>query len=243
MNALRTWMFAGVIALAGGTTAFVALNSTGPTAPTAQTAVLENQNAPTRNNNNNANTNNNPSTAVDDITTANTFQLSFDDLDLTTAEPSVAQTSPSAPLDIPQNTAVVAEEGGQVSAEARAYLQTGVESATANALGLTVEELQAARTSGQPMNELLEAAGLTREELQAAVEAVWPSIVQGAEEVNLVTAAQADTLLENGPRLGRGGGRNRGPAPGNSGGRRNQDGQDGQNRPNRNPPAGQGNNT
>lgn len=53
MNALRTWMFVGVIALAGGTTAFVALDSTGSATHTAQTAVVQNQNAATRNNANN----------------------------------------------------------------------------------------------------------------------------------------------------------------------------------------------
>lgn len=236
MNALRTWMFAGVIALAGGTTAFVALDSTGPAPPTAQTAVVQNQNAPVRNNNNN----NNAPTAAADIDTADTFQLSFDELEIATDEPA-ADTAPAVPLAAPQNTAVVAD-GEQLSEEARAYLQAGVEAATADALGLSVEELQAARESGQRMNELAEAAGLTREELQAAVESAWPAIVQGAEEAGLITAAQAETLTENGPRIGRGGGRGRGPAQGD-GGRRNQDGPDGQNRPNRNPPAGQGNNT
>lgn len=99
-----------------------------------------------------------------------------------------------------------------LSEEARTFLMDGIRETTANALGVSVEELEAAGREG--LAELLATAGLTQEELRTAVEEAWPGIVSEAEAAGLITAEQAATLLETGPRLGGRGGH----GPGGRGG-------------------------
>lgn len=102
-----------------------------------------------------------------------------------------------------------------LSEEARTFLMDSVKAVTAETLGVSVEELEAAGREGRA--ELLSAAGLTPEDVQAAVETAWPGIVAEAEESGLITAEQAATLLENGPRLGGPRGRRGGPGGGRGG--------------------------
>lgn len=114
-----------------------------------------------------------------------------------------------------------------LSQEARDFLRGKMEEATAATLGLSVEELQAARQDGQRLPELLDAAGLTPEQFQAALDEAFSAAVQEAEAAGLITADQAAQLQEAGfhPRGGHGG--PRGNGQGQQGGPRGQDGQGG----------------
>lgn len=83
-------------------------------------------------------------------------------------------------------------------------LQPYLESAVAEILGMTVEELQAAKDEGTRTVELIEAAGLTTDEFQAAMEEALPGLVEQALTDGVITQAQADYLLENGLRGAKG---------------------------------------
>ena len=92
--------------------------------------------------------------------------------------------------------------------------------AMADVLGLTVEELEAAKESGAHKEALLEDAGLTREELKAAVEEAKAQALEDAVANGDITAEQAE-LIENAPERNRGGrnggrgnGQNEAPAGG-----------------------------
>ena len=88
----------------------------------------------------------------------------------------------------------------------------------ASVLGLTVEELEAAREDGTTRSELLEAAGLTQAEFVTAYEAAYQAAVDQAVADGIITQEQADALEDN-PFGGRGGfgpgrgGAERGNAP------------------------------
>ena len=98
----------------------------------------------------------------------------------------------------------------------------------AEALGVTVEEFQAAKEA-HTVQDLVDASGLTQAELMTAVQTVHDAAVQQAVAAGVITQAQADALAANGrgfgfdgfggPRGGHGGhGGHGGPggfAPGN----------------------------
>lgn len=67
---------------------------------------------------------------------------------------------------------------------------------TAEALGMTVEELTAAKEAGQSMEEILEAQGLTAEEFQAAKQAAMIAAVNQAVADGELTQEEADALIE-----------------------------------------------
>jgi hypothetical protein len=71
------------------------------------------------------------------------------------------------------------------------------EKLTAQALGMTVEELQAARQAGKDMATLLEEKGMTQEEFQAAQKAAYEAAVKQAVADGVITQAQADLVLAN----------------------------------------------
>ncbi len=76
--------------------------------------------------------------------------------------------------------------------------------AKAEILGLTVEELEAAKEADTDKEELLEDAGLTREEFKAAMEEAKADALAEAVANGDITAEQAE-LIENAPeRNGRG---------------------------------------
>ncbi len=74
-----------------------------------------------------------------------------------------------------------------------------VQQATADILGLSVDELQAAREAGTPMSELLENAGLTAEEFRTALEAAMPELLAQAVADGELTQEQADRIAEGFP--------------------------------------------
>lgn len=91
----------------------------------------------------------------------------------------------------------------------------------AQVLGVTVEELQAAKTAGT-MRDLVEASGLTQAEIMTAMQEAHAAAVAQAVADGLITQEQADAL-QSGPGFGmmRGGHRGHGGmgGPGGMGGR------------------------
>jgi hypothetical protein len=77
-------------------------------------------------------------------------------------------------------------------------LRPYVQAASAEILGMTVDELEAAQEEGIRMAVLIEDAGLTVEEFRTAMEAALPGIVEQALADNAITEAQAELILENG---------------------------------------------
>lgn len=66
---------------------------------------------------------------------------------------------------------------------------------SATALGLTVDELTAARQEGKDMSTLLEEQGLTAEEFQTALQTAYQAALQKALDDGVITQAQMDELL------------------------------------------------
>lgn len=87
----------------------------------------------------------------------------------------------------------------------------------ADALGMTVEELQAAKDSGQRLGEIAEAQGVDLETVHAAVEAAKAEMVQQAVDDDLITGEQAECILSHEGGRCNGGHRHRFPGgPGNN---------------------------
>ncbi len=86
--------------------------------------------------------------------------------------------------------------------EARQALKDVIdgEALMADVLGMSVEELQAAREAGTSLPELLEASGLTAEEIGAALQTAHEAAIQQAVEDGVITQAQAD-LLQDAPQM------------------------------------------
>ena len=86
----------------------------------------------------------------------------------------------------------------------REYIDRG--EIMAAVLGITVEELEAAKEAGT-MDDLVEASGLTREEIREMVNAAKDTAVQQAIEDGVITAEQAEQLENMEGRGGKRGGR------------------------------------
>ncbi len=122
--------------------------------------------------------------------------------------------------------------------KARQALQDYIdkEALMAEALGITVEELEAAKEAGTPMHELIEELGLDRDTIHENMEAAMDAARDAAVAAGVITQEQADQLGEfdhKGPR-GHGPGRGfggRGGFPGGSGFGRSQSGSNGFNAP------------
>ena len=91
----------------------------------------------------------------------------------------------------------------------------------ADILGITVEELEAAKEDGS-IRDLVEESGLTREEIQTQAKAAYDAAVDQAAADGLITDEQAEQLKEAG--FGKG---KRGHGKGNRGGRGNGEGRGG----------------
>ena len=72
------------------------------------------------------------------------------------------------------------------------------ETLTAKALGISVEELQAAREDGTSMQDLLAAKGLNAVDFQKALLDAYQSAIAQAVQDGVITQAQADELLNQG---------------------------------------------
>jgi len=69
------------------------------------------------------------------------------------------------------------------------------ESLEAKALGMNVEEVQAARDEGKFIPDLIEEQGLTQEEFQEALQTAYEQMINQAVAYGVITQAQADLLL------------------------------------------------
>lgn len=88
----------------------------------------------------------------------------------------------------------------------------------AQALGMTVDELEAAHVDGQRLPEIAEAQGVTMEAVQTAVEAARTTAIEQALAAGTITQEQADMLLSHPWQPGGHG--SRGPRGGGFGGPR-----------------------
>ena len=119
----------------------------------------------------------------------------------------------SSPTAVSANTTTILQQDAPDDAfappppeemgEARAYFQEAVKEVTAEALGISVEELEAARENRE-LRDLLDELGLQPADIKLAIDDAWPGIVAGAEAEGLITSDQADRLIENGFRPPRG---------------------------------------
>lgn len=84
--------------------------------------------------------------------------------------------------------------------EARQALKDAIDKKeiTASVLGITVEELEAAREDGSSRSDLLDAAGLTAEEFATEMQAAYDAAVAQAVADGVITQEQADQLSESG---------------------------------------------
>lgn len=94
-------------------------------------------------------------------------------------------------------------------------LREHVHAAKAEALGLTVEELETAKAEGQRLSEVAEAQGVDVESVKAAAETARQEFVAQAVTDGVITQEQADQILAHdghckGKRGHRGGRSNRG---------------------------------
>jgi uncharacterized protein (DUF433 family) len=85
-----------------------------------------------------------------------------------------------------------------------------VKAAIADTLGISVEELEAAREEGTKLPELAEELGVDMADVEAAIQAVRAEAIDQALADGLITAEQAERLLTQDGRPGPGG-RQRGP--------------------------------
>jgi len=72
-----------------------------------------------------------------------------------------------------------------------------MKAAVADALGLTVEELEAAREAGMTVREVAEEEGVEMDEVRAAAEAAKAEMVQDAVDEGLITEEQAERILSH----------------------------------------------
>ena len=93
------------------------------------------------------------------------------------------------------NGDITAEQAEMIQAQEalRSYLDK--DALMAQALGITVEELQAARDAGKSTATLLDELGLTAAEVQTALQAAYEQAIQQAVSDGVITQAQADTIL------------------------------------------------
>jgi len=91
---------------------------------------------------------------------------------------------------------------------------TDRETLTAKALGMTVDELTAARQAGKDMSTLLTEKGMTQTQFEEAYQAAYKAAVAQAVTDGVITQAQADLVLANPGPMGGFGGRGGHGGPG-----------------------------
>ncbi len=127
------------------------------------------------------------------------------ELDITVEELEAAkEAARDAALAQALEDGLITQEQIDLRAAAQALREyTDHEAVLADLLGLTVEELEAAKEDGS-IRDLVEASGLTQEEIQAAMEEAHDAAVAQAIADGVITQEQADQL-EDMPQRGHGG--------------------------------------
>lgn len=101
-----------------------------------------------------------------------------------------------APL-VPDGTVLVQDDGDHHCDEDCLIDREKIKVAIAKALGISVEELQAARSEGKTLSDLAEEQGVDLEVIRVARQAALEEVVQQAVEGGLVTQEQAEDLLSH----------------------------------------------
>ena len=108
----------------------------------------------------------------------------------------------SAALDqAVENGDLTAEEADLIRAQQALKASIDPEALQAEALGMSVEELQAARDAGTSMSDILTEQGLTSAEYRTALQAAYEAAVQQAVSDGVITQEQADLVLSSGMRV------------------------------------------
>lgn len=107
--------------------------------------------------------------------------------------------SVEAAANVPENCP------GEVSEEFRTYMHEQMQTAMASALGMSIEELEAAKEAGQTPQELAEEKGIDAEVLRETMQTARLEAIEQAVADGLITQEQADWLSTHNPRGGRGG--------------------------------------
>jgi hypothetical protein len=100
-------------------------------------------------------------------------------------------------------TPPVVGRGSMMQNGASGYLQTFMETAFAEKLGLNVDDVNARLIAGETMYDIALSAGVTAEEFPALMTEVRANAVDAAVKANVITQAQAD--LMNSRSAGQGG--------------------------------------
>lgn len=101
-----------------------------------------------------------------------------------------------APL-IPEGTASAHADGDHQKCRNGLIDREKIKVAVAEALGISVEELQVARSEGKTLSDLAEEQGVDQEVVRAAMHAALEEAVQQAVEDGLVTQEQAEEILSH----------------------------------------------
>jgi lambda repressor-like predicted transcriptional regulator len=96
------------------------------------------------------------------------------------------------------NGDLTAEEAELMKAQQALKGAIDQEALQATALGMTVEELQAARDAGTTMDALLEQQGLTPAAYRTALQDAYEAAIQQAVSDGIITQDQADLVLSSG---------------------------------------------
>jgi len=98
---------------------------------------------------------------------------------------------------VPEGTVSVQADGDHHRRRDGLIDREKIEAAVAEALGISVEELQAARSEGKTLSDLAEEQGVDLEVVRAAMQAALEEAVQQAVEDGLVTQEQAEKILSH----------------------------------------------
>jgi len=113
--------------------------------------------------------------------------------------------SAAAMEDAVKSGEVSEEQASQMQARQalRNYIDPGI--LTAKALGVTFEELQAAREDGKSPRDLMDELGISPEDFRTAMQEAYKAAVQQAVDDGVITQEQADLILNTEAGFGQGG--------------------------------------
>ena len=128
--------------------------------------------------------------------------------DVTTTTVPSAEATDDTPSDEPSEAAEAGHRGPWGNGQrpqrgnhgrplAKYISKDEIKTAIATTLGMTSDELQAARQAGTTLEELAEQKGVTTEQLQAAVRPIFEKGVAQAVTDGVLTQEQADEMLAN----------------------------------------------
>ncbi len=121
---------------------------------------------------------------------ANALGITVEELEIAQAEAREA-----ALVQAVEDGKITAEEADLIRAQWRLKTHIDHDALVAAALGITVEDLEAARDAGQDVRDLLEELGIDHETFKANLDAAYTAAVQAAVDAGVVTQDEADAIL------------------------------------------------